>query len=75
MKKILDNNFKFSKQNFVKAKSIVAKYPKKFQISAILPLLHLVQEQLGGWISKSSIELWVPGDCGLRGGLLTLVPV
>ncbi len=56
MKKILDNNFKFSKQNFVKAKSIVAKYPKKFQISAILPLLHLVQEQLGGWISKSSIE-------------------
>tara|TARA_B100000315_G_C14556489_1_gene578413 strand:+ start:1510 stop:2043 length:534 start_codon:yes stop_codon:yes gene_type:complete len=56
MKKKINNNFKFNKQNILKAKSIIAKYPKKFQISATIPLLHLVQVQLDGWISKSSIE-------------------
>lgn len=56
MTKVSDNSFKFNEQNILKAKSIISKYPKNFKVSAILPLLHLVQVQLNGWISKPAIE-------------------
>tara|TARA_Y100000590_G_scaffold452231_2_gene594949 strand:+ start:1212 stop:1712 length:501 start_codon:yes stop_codon:yes gene_type:complete len=48
--------FKFNKTNNIIAKKIIDKYPKKFIQSAILPLLHLAQEQSNGWLNKSTIE-------------------
>ena len=56
MNNTLKLKFKFSDKNKIKAKKILKKYPKKFSRSAILPLLHLVQDQLEGWLSKDSIE-------------------
>tara|TARA_B100000029_G_scaffold172761_1_gene169118 strand:- start:3661 stop:4161 length:501 start_codon:yes stop_codon:yes gene_type:complete len=55
MRKI-ETKFKFNSKNIIEAKKIINKYPKKFSQSSILPLLHLAQEQLGGWLNKSSIE-------------------
>ena len=52
----IDLKFKFNNSNILKAKKILKKYPKKFSQSAILPLLHLAQEQSDGWLNKSSIE-------------------
>ena len=49
-------NFKFNSKNISIAKEILKKYPKQYCASAVLPLLHLAQEQLNGWLTKSSIE-------------------
>lgn len=43
----------FSPENREKAREIVARYP--FARSAVLPLLHLAQEQ-DGWVSPEAIE-------------------
>ena len=43
--------FKFNDVNILKAKKILEKYPKKFSKSAVLPLLHLAQDQLNGWLN------------------------
>jgi NADH-quinone oxidoreductase subunit E len=43
----------FAPQNREKAREIVARYP--FARSAVLPLLHLAQEQ-DGWVSPDAIE-------------------
>ena len=48
--------FKFNNSNLLKSKKIIKKYPKNYSKSAILPLLHLAQEQLEGWLNKSAIE-------------------
>ena len=56
MSKSLELKFRFNNSNVLKAKKIVKKYPKNFSRSAILPLLHLAQEQLDGWLNKSAIE-------------------
>ena len=48
--------FIFNKTNILKVKEILKKYPKNFSQSAILPLLHLAQEQSNGWLNKSVIE-------------------
>jgi NADH-quinone oxidoreductase subunit E len=56
MSNTIDLKFKFNNTNILKAKKILEKYPKKFSKSAILPLLHLAQEQLDGWLNKSSIQ-------------------
>ena len=54
--KIKQINFKFNDKNILKAKLILKKYPKKFSSSALLPLLHLAQDQLDGWLNKPAIE-------------------
>jgi len=56
MENTLDLKFKFNSENSIKAKKILSKYPKKFSRSSILPLLHLAQDQLNGWLNKSAIE-------------------
>ena len=56
MANTIDLKFKFNNSNILKAKKILRKYPKNFSKSAILPLLHLAQDQLNGWLNKSSIE-------------------
>lgn len=41
---------KFSEQQLNEVKQIVARYPEGKQKSALLPVLHLAQENLGGWL-------------------------
>ena len=51
-----ETKFRFNSLNIVKVKKIIKKYPKKNSNSALLPILHLAQEQLNGWLNKSAIE-------------------
>ena len=53
---IKEINFKFSIKNNLKAKSILKNYPQNYSSSAVIPLLHLAQDQSGGWLSKFAIE-------------------
>jgi NADH-quinone oxidoreductase subunit E len=41
----------FSAETLEKVKSIVARYPQGRQKSALLPVLHIAQEELGGYLS------------------------
>jgi NADH-quinone oxidoreductase E subunit len=49
-------SFEFSAENLEKVKAIIAKYPQGSQQSAVLPLLHLAQEQHGGWLPRSVLD-------------------
>jgi NADH-quinone oxidoreductase subunit E len=40
----------FSENNLQQAQKIIGRYPEGKQKSALLPLLHLAQEQFGGWL-------------------------
>ena len=51
------NSFKFSKENEVEIKRVIAKYPKGRQASAVMPLLDLAQRQHENWIPMKAIEL------------------
>jgi NADH-quinone oxidoreductase E subunit len=48
--------FEFTKTNMAKAKEVIAKYPPANKASAVLPLLHLAQEQIGGWLTKEAMD-------------------
>jgi NADH-quinone oxidoreductase subunit E len=41
---------KFSEQKLKEVEQIVARYPAGKQKSALLPVLHLAQEEFGGWL-------------------------
>lgn len=41
---------KFSEEKLNKVKEIIARYPEGKQKSALIPLLHLAQEEFGGWL-------------------------
>ena len=59
-------NFIFSPERLAKAQEIITRYPERKQKSALLPLLHLVQEQ-EGWTSEAGM------DCVAE--LLGLLPI
>ena len=44
----------FSTEKLAKVNEIVARYPDGKQKSALLPVLHLAQEESGGWLSAAS---------------------
>ena len=48
--------FDWSKDNFLKVKKIIEKYPNKRQQSAVIPLLDLAQRQNKGWLNKHALE-------------------
>ena len=48
--------FAFSSENADKAKAIIAKYPPRFQASAVMPLLDLAQRQNDGWLPKAAMD-------------------
>ena len=52
----MSEKFTFNKANLSKAKDIIARYPEKRQLSAVLPLLDLAQRQNNGWLSISALE-------------------
>ena len=47
---------KFSETALAEVKRLVARYPEGKQKSALLPVLHLAQEQFGGWLSTETLD-------------------
>jgi NADH-quinone oxidoreductase subunit E len=47
---------KFSEEKLTKAKEIIARYPDGKQKSALLPILHLAQEENNGWLSVDAMD-------------------
>ena len=50
------DKFEWSEKNIIKIKSIIDKYPKGKQQSAVLPVLDIAQRQNQGCLSKNIIE-------------------
>ena len=47
---------KFSEDKMKEVNEIIARYPEGKQKSALIPLLHLAQEEFGGWLSPESMD-------------------
>lgn len=47
---------KFSEEKLNKAREIIARYPEGKQKSALLPVLHLAQEENNGWLSVEAMD-------------------
>ena len=47
---------KFSEDKLAKFSEIIARYPEGKQKSALLPLLHLAQDEFGGWLSAETMD-------------------
>ena len=47
---------KFSEEKLKRAHEIVARYPEGNQKSALIPLLHMAQEENGGWLSVEAMD-------------------
>lgn len=48
--------FTFTKENEQKAQDYINRYPKGREVSAIIPILRLAQNQSGGWLPQAAIE-------------------
>lgn len=46
----------FSEEKLKKVQEIVERYPEGKQKSALLPVLHLAQEENGGWLSAEAMD-------------------
>src|SRR5947209_5093098 len=46
----------FSTDKLNKVQEIIARYPNGRQKSALLPVLHLAQEEFGGWLSAETMD-------------------
>ena len=47
---------KFSQEKLDKVKEIIARYPEGKEKSALIPLLHMAQDQNGGWLSTEAMD-------------------
>jgi NADH-quinone oxidoreductase subunit E len=47
---------KFSEQQLAKVQEIIARYPEGKHKSAVIPLLHMAQDEGGGWLSAESMD-------------------
>ncbi len=47
---------KFSDERQARVNEIIARYPEGKQKSALLPVLHLAQEENGGWLSVEAMD-------------------
>ncbi|RYD59324.1 MAG: NAD(P)H-dependent oxidoreductase subunit E [Sphingobacteriales bacterium] len=47
---------KFSQEKLDKAKEIMARYPEGKQKSALIPLLHIAQEENNGWLDIATMD-------------------
>ena len=57
----------FSNDKLAKVKEIMARYPEGKQKSALIPVLHLAQEEFGGWLSPETMDYVA--------GLLNIQPI
>lgn len=55
----------FSQEKLDKVKEIIARYPEGKQKSALIPLLHLAQEEFGGWLDVPVMD-YVAGLLGIK---------
>jgi NADH-quinone oxidoreductase subunit E len=46
----MEKEIKFSEEKLKQIQEIIARYPEGKQKSALLPVLHLAQEEFGGWL-------------------------
>jgi NADH-quinone oxidoreductase subunit E len=46
----------FSEEKLAKVKDLIAHYPEGKQKSALLPVLHLAQDEFGGWLSSDTMD-------------------
>lgn len=47
---------KFSEERLARVREIVARYPKGKQKSALIPILHIAQEENNGWLSAEAMD-------------------
>ena len=47
---------KFNDQKLKEVEQIIQRYPEGKQKSALIPVLHLAQEEFGGWLSAERIH-------------------
>ena len=47
---------KFSEEKLAKVNEIILRYPEGKQKSALLPVLHLAQEEFDGWLSADTMD-------------------
>lgn len=47
---------KFSDNKLKEVQQIIERYPKGKQKSAVIPVLHLAQEEFGGWLSAETMD-------------------
>jgi NADH-quinone oxidoreductase subunit E len=58
---------KFSEEKLAKVREIIARYPEGRQKSALIPILHIAQEENNGWLSVEAMDYVA--------GLLQLKPI
>lgn len=49
-------SLQFSEEKLKKVSEIISRYPEGKQKSALLPVLHLAQEEFGNWLSVDSMD-------------------
>ena len=47
---------KFNEQKLKEVEQIIQRYPEGKQKSAVIPVLHLAQEEFGGWLSAETMD-------------------
>lgn len=47
---------KFSEQKLKEVETIIARYPQGKQKSAVIPVLHLAQQEFGGWLTSEAMD-------------------
>ncbi|MFM8592622.1 MAG: NADH-quinone oxidoreductase subunit NuoE [Sphingomonadales bacterium] len=60
-------SLRFSDNKLKEVQQIIARYPEGRQKSALLPVLHLAQQEFGGWLSPETMDYVA--------GLLQLQPI
>ena len=49
-------NIQFSEQKLAEVQEIMARYPEGKHKSALIPVLHLAQQEFGGWLSAETMD-------------------
>ncbi len=47
---------KFSEHRFKEVQDLISRYPEDRKKSALIPVLHLAQEEFGGWLSVETMD-------------------
>ncbi len=58
---------KFSEEKLNKVKEVIARYPEGKQKSALIPVLHMAQDEFGGWLDTPVMDYVA--------GLLDILPI
>jgi len=49
-------NLRFSDEKLKEVQRIIERYPQGKQKSAVIPVLHLAQQEFGGWLSTETMD-------------------